>query len=157
VTTENAKWCRGPAHEQPAFLPDTEEFFYFYKSGPRQGFSHSWCKACYRWNGMYDSQMIDCSKILSFVGELVLRCGSRENAARYASIGVSTIYKVTSYGQCSVQVPTAKKLLLALDRKRREDRAAGHTPQAYREHRISVARAEERLNLLPPPSHFYEE
>jgi hypothetical protein len=114
---------------------------------------------------MYDSQMVDCKQILPFAKELILRCGSVEKAARYSEIGVSTYYKVTSYGQCYVLKPTAKKLILALDRKRREDRQNGHVSVEFRKHLISVAKVESKMETKarkdeisePPPSHFYEE
>lgn len=107
---------------------------------------------------MYDSKMIDCKKILVFAKELILRCGSKEQAARYSEIAVSTFYRITSYEQCSLQVPTAKKLLLALDRKRREDRQNGHTPEALRKAKISSAYSEDRMTIFSPPaSHFFEE
>lgn len=165
VSEIQAKWCRGPSHEAPAMLPDTEEFFYFYKSGPREGKSHSWCRACHSWNGFQNSTLIDCKKILPYVLELVLRCGSREAAANYSQVACSAIYRITSYGQCTVQVATARKLLLALDARRREDRAAGHTPEALLQHRMKMADAERRMEIsaetrpvpLPPPSHYFEE
>jgi len=97
---------------------------------------------------MYNRKMVPCSKIYEYVMELVYRCGSRKKAAIYAHIGVPTIYKITSYGQCSVQVPTAQKLLTALDRKRREDRAMGATPEALMEHRRQAARTEDQMEAV---------
>jgi len=154
----------------PVYLPRTEEFFYFYRSGPKQGKPHGWCKVCHTWNGFYNSTCVPCSKIYEYVMELVYRCGTRVEAAKYAGIGVSTIFKITNYGQCTVQVPTAKKLLLALDRRRREDRAAGHVHPSLLEVRRQAEDTEKRIerNTLyrprtpptfqsQPPSHYFEE
>ena len=171
VQQTEGKWCSGPSHESPVYLPRTEEFFYFYKSGRKKGKPHGWCRTCHTWNGFYSSALVPCPKIYEYVMELVYRCGTRVEAAKYAGIGVSTIFKITNYGQCTVQVPTAQKLLLALDRRRREDRIMGATPTLLLEHRRQAARTEDymehskktrprvfRAHLAElPPSHYFEE
>lgn len=70
----------------------------------------------------YHNSTIECKKIRPHVQELVHRCGSAELAGEYSLVGKSTIRRIMNDVHCTVQQATARKLLLALDHKRIEDR-----------------------------------
>lgn len=133
-------------------LPLTDEYWYFRKSGERAGQPYSTCKLCI---SFVDTQrngeaggLVECKKVLKFVQELTLRCGSTEKAARYAGVGVSTLYKIYHYEQCTIQRDTARKLIMALDERRREDRRNGVVSQQLIDQRHKQAKREERIERL---------
>jgi len=70
----------------------------------------------------YHKTTIDCSKVRPHVKELVDRCGNVQAAAKYSLVGGSTIHRVLHGVNCSIQQATARKLLLALEHRREEDR-----------------------------------
>lgn len=84
--------------------------------------------------------------ILPHATELVLRCESCEKAAKYADIGMTTMYNIVVYrNRDGVQLMIARKILDALVRKRREDRARGEVSQQYIKSRKLQAIVEERM------------
>jgi hypothetical protein len=84
--------------------------------------------------------------ILPHATELVLRCESCEKTAKYAGIGITTIYSIVVYREYdTIQLEIARKILDALIRKRREDRLRGKVSQQYMYSRKMQARLEERM------------
>jgi hypothetical protein len=84
--------------------------------------------------------------LLPHATELVLRCESCEKAAKYANIGIGTIYRIVIYREYdTVQLEIARKILDALIRKRKEDRLRGKTSQQYHSSRRLQAIVEERI------------
>ena len=78
--------------------------------------------------------------------ELALRCESCEKAAKYADVGISTMYNIVVYRRGEgIQLEIARKILDALIHKRREDRIRGKVSQQYLDSRKLQARVEERM------------
>jgi hypothetical protein len=92
---------------------------------------------------------IDCSKIRPHVKELVDRCGSYEAAAEYALVGHMTLRRVMNGVYCTVRQDTARKILLALEHRRKEDRSNHRTHKRLLDARRAQAKLENaQLNLL---------
>lgn len=80
--------------------------------------------------------------------ELVDRCGSPVAAAKYALVGYQTIYRILHSVHCNVQQATAKKLLLALEHRRQEDRVNKTTHARLLKARQEQARIEDNQERL---------
>lgn len=96
----------------------------------------------------YQRQTIDCSKIRPHAKELVDRCGSCEAAGAYAGIGKSTFFRILNSYNCSVQQATARKILLALERRREEDRRNHSVNERLLEAKNRQARIEDNQERL---------
>jgi|SRR5215472_10909325 len=71
----------------------------------------------------YHRTTIDCSKVRPHLTELIDRCGGPAQAAEYALLGTGTVYRIMHGVNCTVQQATARKILLALEHRRKEDRS----------------------------------
>ena len=69
----------------------------------------------------YHKSLVDCKKIKPHVEELVARCGNAGAAAEYALVGSSTLRRIMNDVHCTVQIATARKILIALEHRREED------------------------------------
>lgn len=85
---------------------------------------------------------VSCDAIKPHVKELVDRCGSPVAAAKYALVGYQTIYRITHGVHCTVQQATAKKILIALEHRRKEDRSNKRTHERLLKARQEQARIE---------------
>ena len=70
----------------------------------------------------YHKTTVDCHKIRPHVKELVDRCGTYAKAAEYSFVGANTLRRIMHGVNCSVQHETARRVLLALEHRREEDR-----------------------------------
>lgn len=145
----HSKVCTGPAHPNAVLLPLTEEYWYFRKidSGDNKaGTVKTPCRLCvsYQKYGP-DGGVVDCKPIRPFVQELFRRYNNRRDLTAEA-IGISpqAITNILYNGQCTIQRATAKKIILALDNKRREDRRNGCVAPAF----IHAMRQAERIERL---------
>jgi len=96
----------------------------------------------------YHKTTIDCEKIRPHVKELVDRCGTAQAAAEYALVSPQTIQRIMHGTYCSVQQATAKKLLIALEHRRKEDRTIHRTHERLLKARQEQARIEGNLERL---------
>jgi hypothetical protein len=70
----------------------------------------------------YHKTTIDCFKIRPHTRELVDRCGTAKAAGDYALVATSTIRRILHGTHCTVQQETARRILVALEHRRIEDR-----------------------------------
>lgn len=70
----------------------------------------------------YHKTTIDCYKIRPHTKELVDRCGSPKAASQYSLVASSTIRRILHGTHCTVQQETARRILIALEHRRIEDR-----------------------------------
>jgi len=96
----------------------------------------------------YHKTTIDCDKVRPHVKELVDRCGNVQAAAKYSLVGGSTIHRILHGVNCSIQQATARKLLLALEHRREEDRKNHATHERLLKARQEQARLDGNLERL---------
>jgi hypothetical protein len=96
----------------------------------------------------YHRTTIDCSKIRPHLKELIDRCGSPAKASEYALIGQGTVYRIMHGVNCTVQQLTARKILMALEHRRREDRINKATHTRFLNIRKEQARREAEQERL---------
>lgn len=96
----------------------------------------------------YHKTTIDCKKIRPHVKELVDRCGDAAAAGRYSLVGKSTLLRIMNGVNCTVQQATARKILMALEHRREEDRKNHAVHQRLLKARQEQARIEARQEGL---------
>src|SRR5215831_4444534 len=96
----------------------------------------------------YHKTTIDCYKIRPHVKELVDRCGTFAKAAEYSLVGANTLRRIIHGVNCSVQHETARRVLLALDHRREEDRKNHAVHDRLLKARIKQAQIEDRQQRL---------
>jgi hypothetical protein len=96
----------------------------------------------------YHRTTIDCSKIRPHLKELIDRCGGPSQAAEYALLGTGTVYRIMHGVNCSVQQATARKVLVALEHRRKEDRVNKSVHTRYLNIRRKQAQQQERMERL---------
>lgn len=77
--------------------------------------------------------------------ELIDRCGSAGEAGAYALVSPNTLYRVINNVNCTVQQATARKILIALEHKRDEDRKAHVIHERHLKARKKAARDQQRI------------
>lgn len=92
--------------------------------------------------------LVDCKVVYPYTKELIERCGTAQRAAFYSGIAVSTMYRVMYQQHCTLQEETARKILLALIDKRREDRKQHTVSREFRVAKYHQARMEEQLERM---------
>jgi len=108
----------------------------------------------------YHATTIDCRKIRPHAKELIDRCGGRKAAAEYSFVPENTLYRIINGVNCNVQHETAKKILVALEHRREEDRLHHEVSERFRKARQEQARIERGQGLVipnPPESPYFEE
>jgi len=116
----NGEWyklCTGPAHEEPEYLPATEKYFHFHKSGDKKGRPVARCRLCINWNkvgspGSYHG-LVPIHIARRFFLEAVNCIGATE-LARRAGISRGTVYKVTTRMEGSIQKRILRQVMLEL-------------------------------------------
>lgn len=93
----------------------------------------------------FHSTSVDRKVVEIHLFELIDRCGSTREAAKYASIGTSSIYRITHRVHNTVQRKTATKILKALVRKREEDRVNKKTHIKLKDKQDLFAKIERNL------------
>jgi len=96
----------------------------------------------------YHKTTIDCKKIRPHVKELVDRCGTAQAAAKYALVSPQTIQRIMHATYCNVQQATARKILLALEHRREEDRRNHAVHDRLLKARVAQARIEDHQERL---------
>ena len=96
----------------------------------------------------YHKSTIDCKKIRPHTRELVDRCGDAKAAGAYALVAASTIRRILHGVHCTVQQETARRILVALEHKRIEDRKAHKVHENLVRARQAQARIEGRQQDL---------
>ena len=96
----------------------------------------------------YERVTVDCAKVRPHVQELVYRCGTAQVASEYAQVGHSTISRILHGYHCTIQQATARKILVALDRKRAEDRKLHAVHERFIEARNNQKRIEDAQERL---------
>jgi len=96
----------------------------------------------------YHKSLIDCKQVRPYVKELVLRCGNAKAAGEYSLVAASTIHRILHNVHCTVQQETARKLFLALQHRREEDRKNHEVHDELLKARKEQARQEDRLERL---------
>jgi len=97
----------------------------------------------------YHRTTIDCSKIYPHTKELVDRCGTAEDAAEYALVSPQTIRRILNGIHCTVQQATARKIIIALEHRRKEDRTIKQVHNRFLNARRKQAQLEEQqMSLL---------
>jgi len=92
----------------------------------------------------YHKSTIDCSKIQPHTKELVDRCGTAQAAAQYALVSPQTVQRILHGVHCTVQQATARKILIALEHKRIEDRRFHRTHAKLLKARQDAARIDQQ-------------
>jgi hypothetical protein len=95
----------------------------------------------------YEPSNIEVVKVKPLLDELAQRCGSLEQAAEYAGIGVSSAYRIARQEHRTMQAGTARLIILALYERRKEDRRNG-AGEAFLKARKKQAEIEERMGRL---------
>lgn len=90
----------------------------------------------------YHKTTIDCHKIRPHTKELVDRCGGFGEAGEYSLVAASTLRRIMHGVNCTVQKETARKILLALEHRRIEDRKVKQIHENFRKARQEQARIE---------------
>ena len=96
----------------------------------------------------YHKTTIDCSKIRPHVKELVDRCGGYKQAGEYSLVGTNTLRRIMHGVNCSVQQETARRVLMALEHRRQEDRQNHRVHERLRQARMKQAQLEDRQERL---------
>jgi hypothetical protein len=97
----------------------------------------------------YHKTTIDCSKIFPHTKELVERCGTAHAAAEYALVSPQTIMRIMNSVHCTVQQATARKIIIALEHRRKEDRTMKSVHTRFLNARRKQAQIEEQqMSLL---------
>lgn len=91
----------------------------------------------------YHVTTVPCDGIRPHLNELINRCGSPVEAAKYALIGTNTVYRIRYGVNCNLQKATAAKIILALKHKREEDRMNGEVHERLLKARKEQARIED--------------
>jgi hypothetical protein len=81
--------------------------------------------------------MVEAIMVENYLGELVGRCGNKRMAASYSLVSVSTIDNILRHQTAWIQSTTARRILLALEHKREEDRFAAENMKRRRAVRTS--------------------
>lgn len=146
------KLCTGPIHDNPVYLPVTEEFWYFHKTGPNKGKPVSRCRSCINADKLKnphgDHGWVPTEKVFPLMKELVQRCDNNMSvAAEYAGLGEATVGGILKRHQARVQKQTVRKLVLALYEKRKEDRRNGSNESFRKSKREQAIREHNMLSL----------
>jgi len=96
----------------------------------------------------YHKTTIDCAKIRPHTKELVDRCGDAKAAGQYALVAGSTIRRILHGTHCTVQKETARRILVALEHRRIEDRKAKRVHENLLRARQEQARIERSQEAL---------
>ena len=96
----------------------------------------------------YHKTTIDCNKIRPHVKELVDRCGGYKAAAEYSLVGANTLRRIMHGVNCSVQQETARRVLMALEHRRQEDRQNHRVHERLLKARQKQAQLEDRQERL---------
>lgn len=109
--------CTGPAHDQPAWLPASDKFFYRYAKGPRKGRFIARCRLCKAWervkNPGSEHGWIELHKARPYFDEAANRIGIMELSKR-TGISQERISAVIRGHGKFVQKRTLRKVMLEL-------------------------------------------
>lgn len=118
------KKCTGPAHEEPEYLPATEKYYHFHKSGKDKGKPVARCRLCINWSkikspGSYHG-LVPVSVAHRFFVEAVNRVGVVE-LSRRTGISTKTILKVLQGGEGAIYKKIMRTLMLELTSMQRKN------------------------------------
>lgn len=116
----NGEWhrkCTGPAHDQPEYLPATEKYFYFHKSGKSKGKPVARCRLCNNWSkvkspGSYHG-LIPVSVAQKYFIEATNHIGLME-LSRRTGLSRTTIRKGITAIEGSIHKSVLRKVMLEL-------------------------------------------
>ena len=116
----NGEWyklCTGPAHEKPEYLPVTEKYFYFHKTGKEKGQPTSRCRLCNNWSkvktmGSYQG-VVPVSVARRFFIEAVNRIGAAE-LERRTGVTRNTIRKAIVDHEGNIRKSVLRRVMLEL-------------------------------------------
>jgi hypothetical protein len=110
--------CTGPAHNEPTWLPATEQFFYRERRLRAYGFSYR-CRLCANWSKLKGpsrglSGLVSANAARPFTVELVNRIGMME-ASRRTGLAPDVLRRIITNGQKrKVEKLTLRKIMLTL-------------------------------------------
>jgi hypothetical protein len=111
------KLCTGPAHEQPTYLPATEKYYYFKKTGKREGQLVSRCRLCCNWDRLKspgsEQGYVPIRDAYPFYYEAINRIGLME-LSRRSGLSPNGISNVMARRQNFVQKRNLRKVMLEL-------------------------------------------
>ncbi len=114
------KICSGPSHDAPTYLPATEKYYYFHKTGERTGKPLGRCRLCSNWARIKDpypgrlTGYVPVSSVRSFYFEAANRIGLME-LSRRAGVTPAHIQKVLNdKNKQFVSKRTLRKIMLEL-------------------------------------------
>jgi hypothetical protein len=111
------KQCRGPAHDEPTWLPATEKYFYFYKTGMYRGQIYGRCRRCVNWKRIKKcpekSGVVPIDEIRPFFIEAVNRVGLTE-ASRRIGMHYQNVKTIIDGNRTKVLRTSAEKVILAV-------------------------------------------
>jgi hypothetical protein len=143
------KLCTGPSHRSPVFLPATEDYWHFHKSGPYEGKPLSRCKDCQGWTRRTHPEegmgFIPAEGLVPIIQELVSRCDSIKAAAECAGVARNTLHNILGGRQISIQKRKARAIILALHERRKLDRKNGGTSVRFRTEISASAVRQDRI------------
>jgi hypothetical protein len=96
----------------------------------------------------YEKRTVDAKQIRPHAIELVRRCGNWQETAEYAGIGKSTIARIYNGANERIQMATARKILMALERRREEDRKNYSVNQRLIKAKRDQAKLEDNIERL---------
>lgn len=111
------KQCRGPAHEEPTWLPATDKYFYFYKKGVYQGQIYGRCRRCINWKRIKKhpekSGVVPIDDIRPFFIEAINRVGLFE-ASRRIGMHYQNVREIAKGNRTKVLRTSAEKVIKAV-------------------------------------------
>lgn len=118
------KQCRGPAHEEPTWLPATKEYFYFYKTGLYKGQIYGRCRRCINWSRIKKdpskSGVVPIDDIRPYFIEAINRVGLTE-ASRRIGMHYQNVREIAKGNRTKVLKTSAEKVIVAVYEMRQED------------------------------------
>ncbi len=119
----DAQWhklCSGPSHEEPTYLPATDKYYYFHKTGEHTGRPVTRCRLCSNWARIKDpypgrlTGVVPVASVRSFYFEAVSRIGLME-LSRRAGVTPAHIQRVLNdRNKQFVSKRTLRKIMLEL-------------------------------------------
>jgi hypothetical protein len=146
-----SKICTGPSHSVPVMLPLTDDYWYFHKTGKRVGKPSARCKNCQNWTKLQNPGMsgtVWVEQIRPHTMELVQRCGTLTAAEKWSSVSWNTLRDIVESEPKRVQKRTARKILEALESRRKYDRKNHETSPALLKARRQQAVLESNLTRM---------
>lgn len=123
IDGEVHRLCKGPGHDEPTWLPETEKYFYRSKSGREKGKFYHRCRLCSNWEHLKSpglSGMVPNKLVRPYFIEGVNRVGMMEFARR-TGLSANTINWTINGRKKHVQKMTVRVVMMEIISMRRKN------------------------------------